>query len=81
MVRVSETQDVTLDVVMASACLPFLFKAVTIDGEDGGHAGNPALFPLLCNTDSRDLLIVHINPMVQTETPTTAPDIMSSAHP
>ncbi|MDJ0741023.1 MAG: patatin-like phospholipase family protein [Gammaproteobacteria bacterium] len=79
-VRVFEARDMTLDVAMASACLPFLFKAVTIDGEDywdGGYVGNPALFPLFYDTDSRDVLIVHINPLVRSETPTTAPDIMN----
>jgi predicted acylesterase/phospholipase RssA len=43
---------------MASACLPFLFKAVEIDGEsywDGGYMGNPALFPLVDECDAGDL--------------------------
>ena len=32
------------DVVLASACLPTMFKAVEIEGEaywDGGYSGNP----------------------------------------
>ena len=65
---------------MASACLPFMFKAVDVGGEDywdGGYVGNPALFPLFYETDTRDVLIVHINPMLRPETPTTAPDIMN----
>jgi hypothetical protein len=40
----------TEDMVMASACLPFAFQAVEIDGEacwDGGYMGKPALFPSL----------------------------------
>ncbi len=79
-VKVFNTSDLTLDVVMASACLPFMFKAVEVDGEDywdGGYMGNPALFPLFYKTDSRDVLIVHINPMERLETPTSAPDIMN----
>ncbi len=79
-VRVFEARDMSLDVAMASACLPFLFKAVTIEGEDywdGGYVGNPALFPLFYDTDSRDVIIVHINPLVRLETPATAPDIMN----
>ena len=51
---------------MASACLPFLFQAVEIDGEaywDGGYMGNPAIFPLIYGCESPDVLIVHINPM------------------
>lgn len=79
-VRVFKNKEITLDVVMASACLPFLFKAVEIDGEDywdGGYAGNPALFPLFYQTKSRDIMILHINPMFRPETPKTAPEIMN----
>src|SRR6056297_496938 len=47
-VRVFHREEMTLDVVMASACLPQMFQAVEIDGEpywDGGYMGNPVLFP------------------------------------
>lgn len=79
-VRVFNTEEISLDVAMASAALPFLFKAVTIDGEDywdGGYMGNPALFPLFYKTDTRDLMILHINPIDRDETPKTAHDIMN----
>ena len=79
-VRVFESKDVSADVVMASACLPFLFQAVEIDGEhywDGGYVGNPALFPFFYNCESRDVMIVHINPMQRDEVPKTAPDILN----
>ncbi|MEM5473783.1 patatin-like phospholipase family protein [Hoeflea sp. AS60] len=79
-VRVFETREVSADVVMASACLPFLFKAVEIDGEhywDGGYVGNPALFPFFYNCESRDVMIVHINPMERDDVPKTAPDILN----
>ena len=78
-VHIFKTKDITLDVAMASACLPFLFKAVKVKEEeywDGGYMGNPALFPLFYQTDSRDIVIVHINPIERPETPTTAPEIM-----
>lgn len=77
-VRVFDTQEIDLDVVMASACLPYMFKAVEIDGEDywdGGYMGNPALFPLFYETKTRDVMIVHINPMERNETPQSAHDI------
>lgn len=77
-VRVFKTNEVTLDVVMASACLPFLFQAVEIDGEhfwDGGYMGNPALFPLFYHADSHDIVIVHLNPIERPGVPTTAADI------
>lgn len=78
-VRIFDTQEVTRDVALASAALPYVFKAVEIKGEaywDGGYAGNPALFPLYYDTKSRDLMIVHINPIEIDEVPTNAPDIV-----
>ena len=77
-VRVFHNHEITVDVVMASACLPFLYQAVEIDGHtywDGGYMGNPALFPLFYRTDARDVLIIHINPIVRQGTPTTPHDI------
>lgn len=77
-VRVFTNQEVTLDVVLASACLPYLFQAVEIEGSaywDGGYMGNPALFPLFYHTDSRDIIILHINPIFVSEIPKTAVDI------
>ena len=77
-VRVFENPELSLDVAMASACLPFLFKAVEVDGQpywDGGYMGNPALYPLFYRVSCRDILIVHVNPMVRQEVPTTAPTI------
>ncbi|TDH38617.1 patatin-like phospholipase family protein [Pseudohoeflea suaedae] len=79
-VKVFDSREVSLDVVMASACLPFLYKAVEIDGEhywDGGYMGNPALFPFFYVCKSRDVLIVHINPMERDEVPMSAPEIMN----
>ncbi|WP_420408524.1 patatin-like phospholipase family protein [Hoeflea sp.] len=79
-VRVFESHEVDVDVVMASACLPFLFQAVEIDGEhywDGGYVGNPALFPFFYKCESRDVMIVHINPMEREEVPKSAPDILN----
>ena len=64
--------------VLASACLPYLFKAVEIDGEhywDGGFMGNPAIFPLIYKGASNDVIIVHINPLVRDTVPKTAPEI------
>ena len=76
--RVFDAPEVTADVVLASACLPFLFKAVEINGEnywDGGYMGNPVLYPLIYNTESRDIVIVHINPVERNTLPTTADEI------
>ena len=67
------------DAVMASACLPLLFKAVQIEGEhywDGGFSGNPALHPLIYKTDCADVLLVQINPIEHPTLPDNAPEIM-----
>ena len=79
-VRVFKTEEVTADVVMASACLPFMFQAVEIEGEpywDGGYMGNPAIYPLIYDCESHDVVVVHINPIMRAETPKTARDILN----
>jgi NTE family protein len=71
-VRVFETHEISADAVMASACLPHLFKAVEIDGEhywDGGYMGNPALFPFHYKTNAKDLVLIHINPIERQQVP------------
>ena len=79
-VRVFERQEITLDVVMASACLPYLFKAVEIDGAhywDGGYMGNPPLYPFFYNSPASDIVIVQINPIVREGEPKTAAEIQN----
>jgi len=59
--RVFTGRELSIDALLASACLPFIFQAVTIDGEpywDGGYTGNPALYPLIYNTEALDILLV-----------------------
>lgn len=77
-VKVFHGEDVSLDAVMASSCLPLLFQAVEIDGIpywDGGYMGNPVLFPFFYNSKSDDILLVQINPLERKETPKTSRDI------
>jgi NTE family protein len=65
--------ELTADAVMASACLPLLFRAVEIDGEaywDGGYLGNPSLLPLINESPAHDLVLVQINPVRRDEVPT-----------
>jgi NTE family protein len=78
--HVFKSPDITVDTVMASACLPFVFQAVEIDGEaywDGGFMGNPVLYPLIDETTARDLVIVQINPLIREGVPRTARDILN----
>ncbi len=77
-IRVFESHEMSPDVLLASACLPYLFQAVEIGGEhfwDGGFMGNPAIFPVIYNGASRDVVIVHINPIEHAHLPTTAAEI------
>ncbi|MGI9452515.1 MAG: patatin-like phospholipase family protein [Geminicoccaceae bacterium] len=79
-IKVFRNAEMSSDVVLASACLPFIFKAVEIDGEhywDGGYMGNPAIFPLIYGSKSRDVIVVHINPLERKELPTKAPEIFN----
>ncbi|MBY8976419.1 patatin-like phospholipase family protein [Rhodobacteraceae bacterium NNCM2] len=78
--RVFEREEITLDAVMASACLPTIYKAVEIDGIpywDGGFTGNPPLFPFFYNSPSNDIVIVQINPVFRQETPRSAQEIQN----
>lgn len=79
-IKVFEREELTADMVLASACLPTLYKAVEIDGVpywDGGYVGNPPLYPLFHSTKSKDVVIVQINPIQRNETPKTAKDIQN----
>jgi len=78
--RIFSRGAVTVDAVMASACLPQISRAVEIDGEDywdGGYSGNPALMPLVTSRASPDIVIVQINPVVRHETPRSAREIIN----
>lgn len=76
--RIFEHEEMTADVIMASACLPHVYQAVEIDGEyywDGGFSGNPPIFPLIDSTDYPDILLVQINPINIDYVPKTADEI------
>ncbi len=76
--RIFSNEDIGIDALVASAALPTLFQAVQIGTEyywDGGYAGNPPLWPLFNRAVSRDILIVHVNPIVRDELPDRASSI------
>lgn len=78
--RIFSRDKINADVVMASACLPMLFRAVEIDGVpywDGGYLGNPVIFPFFSTTRTEDVVIVQINPLERKTIPTSARDIMN----
>lgn len=73
--RVFTGDEISVDTVLASACLPQTFKAVEIDGApywDGGYMGNPSLFPLIYSDAPKDILLVMLNPLSRAGVPKTA---------
>ena len=63
--RIFRNAEITVDVLLASTCLPTMFQAIEIDGEpywDGGYAGNPTITPLIRESDAHDTILVQINP-------------------
>ncbi|MBK5934112.1 NTE family protein [Rhodovulum imhoffii] len=85
-VRIFAGDDITPDALLASACLPNLFRAVEIHdpetGEtgaywDGGYTGNPALFPLFDNGLPNDIVIVGINPVQRCKVPKAPQEIQN----
>ena len=78
--KVFKRDELTVDHVLASACLPFMFQAVTIDGIpywDGGYMGNPPLWPIFEHSTSDDVMIVQINPVRRPGVPRQARDILN----
>lgn len=85
-IRVFSGAEVSADVLLASACIPSVFKAVEVTDPktgvreaywDGGYSGNPALFPLYLPELPDDIVIVSINPMRREAIPQTPMDIQS----
>ena len=85
-VRVFKDSEISTDAILASACLPTVFQAVSVtdpetgisdDYWDGGYTGNPALFPLFNPSLPADVVIVNINPLDRSETPRKAQDIQN----
>ena len=85
-VRVFEYEEISTDAILASACLPTLFQAVSFQDPktgrreafwDGGYTGNPALFPLFAPELPDDIVVVNINPLERDETPKTPQDILN----
>ena len=78
--RVFRDGEITIDVLLASACLPFVYQAIEIDGVpywDGGYMGNPAIWPLIYKTGCVDIMLVQINPIKRSGTPKHALDIIN----
>jgi NTE family protein len=78
--RIFRNGEITADVLLASACLPTMFRAIENDGEaywDGGYAGNPTITPLVRESEARDIILVQINPTDRPDPPRSAADILN----
>jgi NTE family protein len=78
--RIFRNAEITAEVLLASACLPTMFRAIEIEGEpywDGGFAGNPTITPLIRESDAHDTILVQINPTNRPEAPQTASEIIN----
>src|SRR5262249_16786642 len=78
-IKVFPTPTVTVDQVLASACLPPYFQAVATDGEhywDGGYLGSPAIYALMYRRGTKDVIIVQVTAITRDELPTSAADVL-----
>ena len=78
--RIFRNGEITPEVLLASACLPTMFRAVEIDGEpywDGGFAGNPTITPLVRESEAHDTILVQVIPTERPEAPRSAAEILN----
>jgi NTE family protein len=78
--RIFPREKIDADAVMASAALPYVFRAVEIEGVpywDGGYTANPPIFPFFRTTETEDVLVVQINPVLRPSTPNSSQEIVN----
>lgn len=76
--KIFKTEELKLESLLATACLPTIHNAVLVDGEyywDGGFIGNPVMFPLVYDCESSDIILIQLNPTVRNKLPTSAREI------
>ncbi len=76
--RLFRRTEITVEAILASACLPTLHHAVTIDGRaywDGGFSANPDLLTLATESPVEDTLVVLLNPLEHDDVPRSAIEI------
>ena len=84
-IKVFDHTEMSVQAILASACLPTLFQAVEIEDEngesqaywDGGYTGNPALFPLFATDLPDDIVIININPLHREDLPRSPQQIQN----
>ena len=77
--RIFRNEELTVETILASACLPLIHRTVEIQGEgywDGGYSANPPLVQLVHESDALDVLVVQVTPARTQGTPTNRSDIV-----
>jgi len=77
-VRIFKRDELSINALLASACLPNVHDAVVIDGVpywDGGYRGNPPIWPFIYESDSHDVVIVELDPAVRKGVPRSNAEI------
>ena len=80
--KVFENAQISVDVLLASACIPMMFPAVNIGGKhywDGGYSCNPALAPLL-TPRPEELVLIRAQPRARKGVPNSTADIVHRLH-
>jgi NTE family protein len=73
--RIFTNRDLTLDALLASACIPSIHHSVEVDGEaywDGGLTANPPLTQIVFQCKAPDVVVVALNQTGPDEAPSTA---------
>ena len=76
--KLFRTEELTVDALLASACLPTLHHSIEIDGVsywDGGLSSNPPVLPLVHRCSANDVILVLLHPSPSIRTPRTAEKI------
>lgn len=76
--RLFDDKEISVDSILASACLPTIHRAIMIDDEpywDGAYSANPAIFPLFYHCASDDILMILLSPLKFEATPYSAQEI------
>lgn len=78
--KVFSGNELSTEAFMASSCVPLLSQAVEVDGEkywDGAYTGNPSLFPLIYNCESKDIVVILVIRQEMKEAPTSYDEIVN----
>ena len=76
--RLFRRREMSVETVLASACLPQVHHAVEIEGRaywDGGFSANPDIVTLAAESPIGDTLLVLLNPIEKQSAPRTAREI------